>query len=121
MLFYKFFEIANMDNDGDARKWFNDGKPPLPTNLELIRTTADTEVNNLLKASLIDSSVTAAQVIQNCKDAWYGAGGPQVDDYYAQWYRDAGDSALLIDDFNASKDAPELTPAAQEVYDRLSK
>ena len=121
MLFYKFFEIANMDNMGDARKWFNDGKPPLPNDLELIRTTADGEVNNQLKASLVDSSKSAAQVIQECKDAWYGAGGQKVDDYYAQWYKDAGDSALLVDDFNNSKDAPELTPAAQEVYDRLSK
>lgn len=120
VLFYKFFTVANMDNDGDVRKWLNDGKPALPTDLELIRTTADTEINSMLKASLVDSSQTAAQVIQACKDTWNGAGGQKVDDYYAQWYKDAGDSALLIEDFDSAKDAPELTPAAQEVYDRLT-
>ena len=121
MLFYKFFTVGNENNDGDPRKWFNDGKPPLPTDLELIRATADDEVNNRLKAALIDSSKSAAQVIQECKDAWYKAGGQQVEDYYAQWYKDAGDSALLPQDFKDAKEPPELTPAAQEVYDRLSK
>lgn len=112
-LLYKMFEIANNPDTPDPRKWQNDGMPELPTNLALIGTTAGEEVKALLKASLIDLSKTAAQCIQEAKDAWYNAGGQQVDDYFAKYYAEAGDSALLMDDFTNAKSAPVMTEVAK--------
>lgn len=121
VLYYKMFEIANDVNTPDPRKWLNDGLPALPDSLELIRSTADTEVNDTLKAAINDSSMSVEDAMAKAKAAWIDAGGEQVDEYYKEYYKTAGENALLMDDFTNAKSAPELTPAAKEVYDSLVK
>lgn len=112
-LYYKMCVIANEPGVNDPRKWLNDGLPQLDTALSLINT-ADTEVNNILKAAISNSSITAAQAVQDAKDAWYNAGGQQVDDYYKEYYKTAGDSALLASDFTNAKSMPVMTEAAKK-------
>ena len=112
-LYYKMCLIANDPNTDDPRKWLNDGLPQLDTALSMINT-ADTEVNNILKAAISDSSITAAQAVQNAKDAWYNAGGQQIDDFYKEYYKTAGDAALLASDFTNAKSMPEMTEAAKK-------
>lgn len=112
-LYYKMCEITNDPATPDPRKWLNDGLPELPTDLALISSTADTEVNNILKAAVGDATISAADAVANAKAAWYDAGGQQVDDFYNNYYKEAGDSALLMDDFTNAKSAPEMTDAAK--------
>ncbi len=112
-LYYKMCEIANDPATPDPRKWLNDGLPELPSDLALISTTADKQVNEYLKAAMADSSITAAKAIEEAKKMWYDAGGQQVDDYYNEYYKTMGDSALLMDDFTNAKSMPEMTEAAK--------
>lgn len=112
-LYYKMCEITNNPATPDPRKWLNDGLPTLPDDLELIRSTADKQVDDLLKAAINDSSKSVADCIAEAKSAWYDAGGQKVDDYYNEYYKTAGSNALLQDDFTNSKSAPEMTEAAK--------
>ena len=113
-LYYKMCVIANDPNTDDPRKWLNDGKPQLPTDLALISSTADTEVNNILKAAISNSGISAADAVANAKKAWIDAGGERVDEYYKEYYKTAGDAALLASDFTNSKSMPVMTEAAKK-------
>lgn len=112
-LYYKMCEIANDVDTPDPRKWLNDGLPELPSDLALISTTAGKQVDEFLKAAMADSSMTAADAIAQAKSMWYDAGGQQVDDYYNEYYKTMGDSALLESDFTNAKSAPEMTKVAK--------
>lgn len=112
-LYYKMFEIANEPGVDDPRKWLTDGLPVLPSELALIEATADEEVNNLLKAAIVDISTPVEEAIATAKAAWYDAGGQRVDDYYDAYYKKMGDQALLASDFTNACSPPEMTPAAK--------
>jgi len=112
-LYYKMFEIANEPGVDDPRKWLNDGLPVLPSDLALIQSTADKQVNDILLAGLANSKQSVQDVINDAKAAWYGANGQLVDDFYKEYYKKMGDAALLASDFTNAKSMPEMTPAAK--------
>lgn len=112
-LYYKMCMIANDKSTPDPRKWLNDGLPELPYDLALVSSTADKQVNDLLGAAIANTELSTADAIAQAKAAWYDAGGQGVDDYYKEYYKNAGDSALLQDDFTNAKSDPEMTEAAK--------
>lgn len=112
-LYYKMCEIANDPGAIDPRKWLQ-GLPSLPSDLLLIKSTADEEVNNILLAALGDSGKSAAAAIEEAKKAWYDAGGQQVEDFYVKYYEEAGDKALLAEDFQKLKAMPQMMDSAKK-------
>ncbi|MGI5898538.1 MAG: hypothetical protein ACOX8S_01270 [Christensenellales bacterium] len=116
-LFYGIARIPNESKDCDPRKWMQ-SLPPLPTDLALIRATADPEVDNLLLKGIADSSKTAAQVAAEAKEAWVSAGGETVDSFYADYYINLGDDALTRQDFADFQMIPELLDSAKANSER---
>lgn len=70
---------------------------------------------------MVNPHITAAEAVTNARTLWENAGGIEVDAFYADYYANAGDSALRMSDFEQMKAVPRLTEAVQAVYDRLTK
>ncbi|WP_163853598.1 extracellular solute-binding protein [Paenibacillus elgii] len=72
--------------------------PTLPQDLQLISTNTDKVINDLwIKAIVSGPSYTPEQAMAEAKSTWDQAGGKQVDDWYAKWYAENKDTALLKD------------------------
>lgn len=112
-IYYKMCEIANDPEAIDPRKW-QQGLPALPSDLLVIKATANSDVDNILKAALGDSSKSAAAAVEEAKNAWYGAGGQKVEDYYKAYYKEAGSNALLAEDFQELKAMPSMLESAKK-------
>ncbi len=112
-LIYQFNSIANNKETYDPRKWLKDAKPALSEDLILISSTTDKIVDDILKAGMADSSKSAADVIKEAKDAWTAAGGEAVDAYYAEYYKNNADIAILPDSYNDIKADPVMTEASK--------
>ena len=113
ILNYKFMCVANQPEVTDPRVYLTQGKPALPDELALSATTADTMVNDLLKAGIGDSSKSVADVIAEAKATWEAANGAEIDAWYANYYA-TEETALLPSDFLNLKVVPEMTPLAAE-------
>lgn len=115
-LFYKMTLIANDDQAGDPRKW-QQALPVLPTELNIIKSTADPQTNeklDTLKAALADKNKTAHDAVEEIKQSWYDAGGQKVEDFYREYYKTMGSEALLFEDYFNLKDQPVMTETAQK-------
>lgn len=115
-LYYKMALIVNDTQAIEPRKW-QQALPVLPTELNIIKATADPQTNeklDSLKAGLANKDLSAHEIMENVKKAWYDAGGQKVEDYYQQYYKDAGADALLAEDYDALKDQPVMTENAQK-------
>lgn len=115
-LYYKMTLIVNDEQAMEPRKW-QQGLPPLPTELNIIKATADSRTNDkidMLKAGLANKDESAHDTIENIKKVWYESGGQKVEDYFKEYYKNAGTNALLAEDFHASKDQPVMTELAQK-------
>lgn len=115
-LYYKMVLIVNDTQAIEPRKW-QQALPVLPTELNIIKATADPQTNeklDSLKAGLANKDLSAHEIMENVKKAWYDAGGQKVEDYYRQYYKDAGADALLEEDYDALKDQPVMTENAQK-------
>lgn len=119
VLFYQMCCIANEPGALEPRKW-QQFLPVLPKELNLIKVTAGTAVEELLSAALVNRSLSAGEAVAQAHTLWEEAGGQRVDEYYAQYYATAGDTALRMIDFEAMKATPQLTQTAQAVYERLT-
>lgn len=115
-LYYKMVLIVNDTQAIEPRKW-QQALPVLPTELNIIKATADPQTNeklDSLKAGLANKDLSAHEIMENVKKAWYDAGGQKVEDYYRQYYKDAGADALLEEDYDALKDQPVMTENARK-------
>jgi len=115
-LYYKMALIVNDTQAIEPRKW-QQALPVLPTELNIIKATADPQTNeklDSLKAGLANKDLSAHEIMENVKKAWYDAGGQKVEDYYRQYYKDAGADALLAEDYDALKDQPVMTENARK-------
>ena len=112
-LYYKMTLIVNDETAVEPRKW-QQALPTLPTELNVIKASANKQVDDMLKASLANKSQSAHDAIEAAKKSWYDAGGQKVDDFYKQYYKDAGTNALLAEDYAAIKDQPVMTELAKQ-------
>lgn len=115
-LYYKMALIVNDTQAIEPRKW-QQALPVLPTELNIIKATADPQTNeklDSLKAGLANKDLSAHEIMENVKKAWYDAGGQKVEDYYRQYYEDTGADALLAEDYDALKDQPVMTENAKK-------
>ncbi|MCP1307957.1 hypothetical protein [Paenibacillus tyrfis] len=72
--------------------------PTLPQDLQMISTNTDKVINDLwIKVIVSGPSYTPEQAMAEAKSTWDQAGGKQVDDWYAKWYAENKDTALLKD------------------------
>lgn len=117
-LFYQMSCIANEPGAVDPRKW-QQFLPVLPKELNLIKVSGSSAVESLISSALVNRQLTAAEAVANAQHAWMEAGGQQVDNYYAEYYANAGDTALRPEDFERMKAEPHLTRTAQINFDRL--
>lgn len=120
VLFYQMSCIANEPGAYDPRKW-QQFLPVLPGDLQSIRVKANTEVDGILRAAMIDPNITAAEAVANARQVWIDAGGEKVDAFYAAYYAEAGESTFRMSDFQRMKAMPRLTREAQRVYDQLTQ
>lgn len=78
--------------------------PLLTQDLAQINTNANNTILDLANKAIVSgSSYTIEQFIQEAKAAWEKAGGQKVDDFYASWYEENKDSALLMKDLYEMK------------------
>lgn len=119
-LFYQMSSIANAPGAYDPRKW-QQFLPVLPGDLQSIKVKTNTEVDGILKAAMINPSITAAEAVADAQQAWTDAGGQRVDAFYAEYYACMGNAALRMADFEQMKASPRLTEAAQSAYDQLTQ
>lgn len=69
--------------------------PAIPTDLKLIQDSFKTD--ELLK-SVVTGDYAPADAIQKLKDTWNKAGGAKIDEWYAKWYKESKDKAILLKD-----------------------
>ncbi|ULL19075.1 extracellular solute-binding protein [Paenibacillus sp. H1-7] len=72
--------------------------PIAPDDIQLIDTTIKKQIEDLwIKAIVSGAAYTPDQAVTEAKALWDKAGGKQVDEWYAKWYSDNKDKALLRD------------------------
>lgn len=72
--------------------------PTAPDDIQLIDTSIKKQIDDLwIKAIVSGAAYTPDQAMAEAKALWEKAGGKQVDDWYAKWYSENKDKALLRD------------------------
>ncbi|MCS7463407.1 extracellular solute-binding protein [Paenibacillus doosanensis] len=72
--------------------------PIAPDDIQLIDTSVKKPIDDIwIKAIVSGAAYTPDQALAEAKSLWERAGGKQVDDWYAQWYSENKDKALLRD------------------------
>lgn len=62
--------------------------PILPDELQVIESTANKTINDILSKAIVSgSSYTVEQAMQDARNTWNQTGGAKVDEWYAEWYR----------------------------------
>lgn len=110
---YKLYTITSDPNVTDPRVYLTQGKPNVPEEMAVSFTTADSMINDILKAGISEANKTAAEVVAEAKSVWEAAGGAEIDAWYADFYMN-DPNALLPSDFLSLKIVPEMTPIARE-------
>lgn len=79
--------------------------PVLPQNLSVIVKNVEQQIKDTwLKAIAGGGTYNADQALKDVQAIWEGAGGAQVDAFYADWYAANGDSAFTLEDLYAFGD-----------------
>ena len=72
--------------------------PTPPDDIQLIDTSIKKQIDDIwIKAIVSGPSYTPDQALAEAKSLWDKAGGKQVDEWYAKWYSENKDKALLRD------------------------
>ncbi|MEJ8305048.1 extracellular solute-binding protein [Saccharibacillus sacchari] len=74
--------------------------PLLPQNLATLNTNANKTILDMAMQTIVGGGGPAAvdQFIADAQAIWDKAGGAQVDEFYANWYAEHKDDAILMDD-----------------------
>ncbi|MDO3412556.1 extracellular solute-binding protein [Saccharibacillus sp. CPCC 101409] len=74
--------------------------PLLPQNLTTINTNANKTILDLAMQTIVGGGGQAAvdKFITDAQAVWDKAGGAQVDEFYANWYAESKDDAILMED-----------------------
>ena len=73
--------------------------PLLPQDLQTINTNANKTILDMAMKTIVSgSSYPVDKFMGDAKSAWEKAGGEKVDAFYADWYKNNKDNAILMDD-----------------------
>ncbi|OWR26651.1 ABC transporter substrate-binding protein [Saccharibacillus sp. O23] len=74
--------------------------PLLPQNLATINTNANKTILDMAMQTIVSGGGEAAvdKFIADAQSVWDKAGGAQVDEFYAKWYAEKKDDAILMSD-----------------------
>ncbi len=84
--------------------------PVLPQDLSIIVKNVEQQMKDQwLRAIVSGAGYTADQAYDDAKKIWDGAGGKQVDEFYANWYKENKANAFLLEDlYQFGEDARAL-------------
>lgn len=72
--------------------------PTPPEDIQMIVSSVNKQIDDLWNKAIVSGpSYTADQAMTEAKTLWDKAGGKQVEEWYAKWYSENKDTALLRD------------------------